>query len=58
MKVTYEAILANPRLLEEIEAAARRERARAVRALIVEPVKTFFAERMASPDLARQTCKA
>ena len=26
--------------------------------LIVEPVKAFFAERAASPDLARQACKA
>ena len=58
MKYTYEAILANPGLLEEIEVAARRERARAVRALIVEPVQAVLAERAASPDLARQACKA
>ena len=54
MKLTYEAILENPRLLDEVEAAARRERARAVRALIVEPIKVLLAERAPRARLARQ----
>jgi hypothetical protein len=44
MKLTYEAILNDPRLLERLEAQARRERARAVRQLVVAPLKHFFAD--------------
>ena len=54
MKITYEAILENPALLDEIEAAARRERARAVQSLIVQPIKVFLAEHAPRPHLARQ----
>ena len=55
MKLTYEAILNDPRLLEQIERQARRERAAAVRQLIVEPIKHLFdADHAARSHLARQ----
>jgi len=53
MKLTYEAILDDPSLLERIEHQARRERAKAVRELIVAPIKEFVTERAARPPLAR-----
>ena len=54
MKLTYEAILNDPSLLERIQVQAHRERAEAVRQLIVEPIKNFFAGHAARPHLARQ----
>ena len=42
MKLTYEALLNDPALLERIHAQARRERARAIRDLIVTPLAHFF----------------
>ena len=54
MKLTYEAILDDPSLLDRLEAQARRERARAVHQLVIAPIKHFFADRATSPQLARQ----
>lgn len=54
MKLTYEAILNDPSLLERIERQAHRERAEATHRLIVVPIKRFFADHAARPHLARQ----
>jgi hypothetical protein len=54
MKLTYEAVLNDPSLREEIERQAHRERARAIHELIVQPIKTFFATHAARSHLARQ----
>jgi hypothetical protein len=54
MKLTYEAILNDPSLLERIEKQARRERAQAMRRFLVEPLKRVFAGHAARPHLARQ----
>jgi len=54
MKLTYEALLNDPTLLERIEAEARRERARAIHDLIVDPVKRLLTDHAARPHLARQ----
>ena len=54
MKLTYEVILNDATLIDRLHADARRERAEAVRRLIVEPIKTFFAAHAARPHLARQ----
>ncbi len=54
MKLTYEAILNDPSLLERIQRQAHRERAKAVHELIVQPIRTFFAAHAARPHLARQ----
>ena len=54
MKLTYEAILNDPRLLDRLQAQARRERARAVHQLVVAPIKHFFAGRATRPQLAHQ----
>jgi len=54
MKLTYEAILNDPALLERIQRQAHRERAETIRRLIVAPLKTFFAAHAARPHLARQ----
>ena len=54
MKLTYEAILNDPSLLERIEAQARRERAKAVHELIVLPITHLLADHAAGPHLARQ----
>jgi hypothetical protein len=54
MKLTYEAILNDPSLLEQIEKQAHRERAHAVHQVIVEPIKRLFADHAAGPHLARQ----
>jgi hypothetical protein len=54
MKLTYEAILNDPSLLERIERQARRERAQAVRETVVEPIKRLFTEHAPRPHLARQ----
>jgi hypothetical protein len=42
MKLTYEAILKDPSILERIHEDARRERAAAMRRLVVEPIKRIF----------------
>ena len=42
MKLTYEAILNDPSLLERIEKQAHRERAAAVHQLIIVPIKAAF----------------
>jgi hypothetical protein len=44
MKLTYQAILDDPTLLERIEKQARRERAKAVRELIVRPIARLFTD--------------
>lgn len=49
MKLTYEAILNDPRLLERILVEARHERALAVHRLIIAPLKAFFTRRHAPP---------
>ena len=54
MKLTYEAVLNDPSLLERLEKQARRERAAAVRQLVVEPIRHFFADRATRPQLAHQ----
>ena len=54
MKLTYEAILNDPSLLERIRADAHRERAEYVHQLVVEPIKRLFADHAARPRLARQ----
>ncbi len=54
MKLTYEAILNDPSLLERIQRQAYRERAEAMHRLIVEPLKHLFAHHAARPHLARQ----
>ena len=53
MKLTYEALLNDPSLLERIDRQARRERAEAMRRFVVETIKRVFADR-ARPYLARQ----
>jgi hypothetical protein len=54
MKLTYEALLNDPSLFDRIDRQAHRDRAAAVHALIVQPIKTFFAAHAARPHLARQ----
>jgi hypothetical protein len=54
MKLTYQAILDDPRLLDRVLAAARRERALAVHRLIISPIKALFTHHAARPHLARQ----
>ena len=54
MRLTYEAILNDPSLLERIEREARRERTEAVHRLIVLPIQEVFADHAARPHLARQ----
>jgi hypothetical protein len=44
MRLTYQAILDDPTLLERIEEQARRERAKAVRELIVLPITRLLAD--------------
>jgi hypothetical protein len=54
MKLTYEAILHDPSLLERIEKQAHRERAAAVHQLIIVPIKAAFNDHAARPHFARQ----
>jgi hypothetical protein len=54
MKLTYEALLNDPELLERIHAQARLARAEAVQELILEPVKQLFTDHAPRPHLARQ----
>jgi hypothetical protein len=54
MKLTYEAILNDPSLLERIERQAHRERASAVHELIVLPITRLFTDHATRPHLARQ----
>jgi hypothetical protein len=54
MKLTYQAILNDPSLLERVRLDAQRERAEAMHRLIVQPIKQLFAPHAARPHLARQ----
>lgn len=54
MRYTYEDLLNDPSLFARIHNEARRERAKAVNRLIVQPIKNFFAGHAARPHLARQ----
>jgi hypothetical protein len=54
MKLTYEAILNDPSLLERVRTDAHRERAEYMHRLLVEPIKRLFADHAARPRLARQ----
>jgi hypothetical protein len=40
--LTYEAITKNPELIHALSLQARRERARTVHRLIIEPIRQFF----------------
>jgi hypothetical protein len=54
MKLTYEAVLNDPSLLERVRVDAHRERAEAIHRLIVQPIKQMLAAHAARPHLARQ----
>jgi hypothetical protein len=54
MKLTYEALVNDPALVDRIIAEARRERAKAVHELIILPIKHLFSDHAARPHLARQ----
>jgi hypothetical protein len=54
MKLTYEALLNDPGLVDRLHAQAHAERAEALHRLIVEPIKNFFAGHATRPHLARQ----
>ncbi|HEV3009851.1 MAG TPA: hypothetical protein VGX52_12510 [Burkholderiales bacterium] len=54
MRLTYEAILNDPSLLELIRTQAHRQRAEAMHRLIVLPIKDLFTDHAARPHLARQ----
>lgn len=54
MKLTYEAILNDPTVLERIRAEAHRERADAMHRLLIVPIKRFFSDHAARPHFARQ----
>jgi len=54
MRPTYEALLNDPNLLDRIQAEARRERAKAVRELILLPITRLLTPHAARPHLARQ----
>jgi hypothetical protein len=53
MKLTYEAILNDPSLLDRIEKQAHRERAEAVHRILLS-FKTFLTSHAPRPHLARQ----
>ncbi|MDQ5849630.1 MAG: hypothetical protein M3544_11790 [Pseudomonadota bacterium] len=50
MKLTYDAILNDPRLLDRVLAQARHERALTVHRLIIAPLKGFFSHHAARPQ--------
>ena len=54
MKLTYEAILEDPRLLERTLIAARRERAKAIAGLVSGAFRRLFRESTSSGRFARQ----
>jgi hypothetical protein len=54
MKLTYEALLNDPSLIDRLHAEAHHERAEAIHRLIVEPIKTVFAGHATRAHLARQ----
>ena len=56
MKVTYEAILKDPSILERIHEDARRERAAAMRRLVGEPVKRLFGSHPARGNSVEALC--
>ena len=54
MQLTYEAVLNDPKILERIVLDARRERARTMYRMLVQPITRLFAAHAARPHLARQ----
>ena len=60
MKLTYEAVLNDPSLLERVRGDAHRERAEAIHHLVITPLATLWANSFkttrhaARPHLARQ----
>ena len=42
MRLTYEALLADPKLMDELLAAARRERARVMHRYLLAPIVRLF----------------
>ena len=54
MKLTYEAILNDRSLLDDVVRQARRERAQAMHRLIVVPIKDLLSSHATRPHLARQ----
>ena len=54
MKLTYEALLNDPSLIDRLRVQAHRERAEAMHRLIVEPIKNLFAGHATRPHFARQ----
>ena len=54
MKLTYEALLNDPGLVDRLQARAHVERAEAMHRLLVEPLKNLFAGHATRPHLARQ----
>jgi hypothetical protein len=54
MKLTYEAILQDPKIVERIMIDARRERARTMHRMLIEPITRLFTTHAARPHLARQ----
>ena len=54
MNLTYQAVLNDPRLFDRIQAEARRERAKAVRDLVVLPITRLVTDHAPRPRLARQ----
>ena len=54
MKLTYEALLNDPSLIDRLHAEAHRDRAEAMHRLIVEPITNLFHSHAARPHLARQ----
>jgi hypothetical protein len=54
MKLTYEALLNDPSLLDRLHVQAQRDRAEAMHRLIVEPITDLFRSHAARPHLARQ----
>jgi hypothetical protein len=54
MKLTYEALLNDPSLIDQLRVQAHWERAEAMHRLIVEPIKNLFAGHATRPHLARQ----
>jgi hypothetical protein len=54
MKLTYEALLNDPSLVDRLHAQAHVERAEAMHRLIVQPITNLFRSHATRPHLARQ----
>jgi hypothetical protein len=54
MKLTYQALLDDPRLMDAILVNARRERAQVVHRVIVAPIKKFFDTRRHAAHAPRE----